>query len=109
MKKAILFLILAVAAPLLAEKITAYKAVCGWDEESVTTETNEMIKAGWQPFGSVSVSTFDKKDGFTIYHRRQVCQAVVKYEPTPRPTSTPQPTFTPTAIATPEAVSSTAK
>jgi hypothetical protein len=109
MKKTILVLVLAVASPLIAEKIISYKAVCGYDEDSVTSEVNNMIGGGWQPFGALSISAFDKKDGFTIYHRRQTCQGMVKYEPTPKPTATPRPTATETPTAVPEAVSSTAK
>ena len=52
-------------------KILEYKLVRNGDVRMFTEEVNQLIKEGWQPFGSVAVAGL----GGTVFQ----AQAMVKY------------------------------
>lgn len=66
----------------MAQKISKYQVVVGTDARAVNDECKKLINAGWQPFGSVSVSAavaFAPKQGMGMEARTEIAQAMVVY------------------------------
>ena len=59
----------------MQKEIIGYAVACEHDLEKMIAEVNEKIKAGWQPFGSVSVEVPVISEGAAPLFS----QALVKY------------------------------